>query len=51
MKRNLLCMTAPVREGFDIPCHEIGPKSSHPAAALVAGLHGDEINGIFIPSG
>ena len=26
MKRNLLCMTAPVREGFDIPCHEIGPK-------------------------
>ncbi|MEI6209419.1 MAG: M14 family metallopeptidase [Desulfuromonadales bacterium] len=50
MIRDLLCMTAPVREGFDIPCHEIGPKSSHPAAALVAGLHGDEINGIFILS-
>jgi predicted deacylase len=50
MKRNLLCMTAPVREGFDIPCHEIGPKSIHPAVALVAGLHGDEINGVFILS-
>ncbi|HIJ89057.1 MAG TPA: hypothetical protein HPP97_15485 [Desulfuromonadales bacterium] len=50
MIRDLLCMTAPVREGFDIPCHEIGPKTSHPGAALVAGLHGDEINGIFILS-
>jgi len=50
MIRDLLCMTAPVREGFDIPCHEIGPKSSHLAAAFVAGLHGDEINGIFILS-
>lgn len=50
MIRNLLCMTAPVREGFDIPCHEIGPAATHPAVALVAGLHGDEINGIFILS-
>ena len=50
MIRDLLCMTAPVREGFDIPCHEIGPRSSQPTAALVAGLHGDEINGIFILS-
>lgn len=50
MKRNLLCMTAPVREGFDIPSHEIGPAATHPAVALVAGLHGDEINGIFILS-
>jgi predicted deacylase len=50
MIRDLLCMTAPLREGFDIPCHEIGPKTSHPGAALVAGLHGDEINGIFILS-
>lgn len=41
-------MTAPVREGFDIPCHEIGPRAAHPAAALVGGLHGDEINGTFI---
>lgn len=50
MKRNLLCMTAPVREDFDIPCHEIGPNSPHPAIALVGGLHGDEINGVFILS-
>lgn len=50
MIRNLLCMTAPVREGFDIPCHEIGPAANHPAVAMVAGLHGDEINGIFILS-
>lgn len=50
MIRDLLCMTAPVREGFEIPCHEIGPKSTHPAVALVAGLHGDEINGVFILS-
>lgn len=50
MIRNLLCMTAPVRDGFDIPYHEIGPKSTHPAVALVAGLHGDELNGIFILS-
>jgi predicted deacylase len=50
MIRNLLCMTAPVRDGFDIPCHELGPSGSHPAVALVAGLHGDEINGIFILS-
>jgi predicted deacylase len=50
MIRNLLCMTAPVREGFDIPCHEIGPKAMHPAAAFVAGLHGDELNGIFVLS-
>lgn len=27
MKRDLLLMTAPVRDSFDIPCHEIGPKS------------------------
>ena len=50
MIRNLLCMTAPVRDGFDIPCHELGPTSSQLSVALVAGLHGDEINGIFILS-
>ncbi len=50
MKRNLLCMTAPLRDGFDIPCHELGPAAHHPSAALVGGLHGDEINGVFILS-
>lgn len=50
MKRDLLLMTAPVRDSFDIPCHEIGPRAAHPAAAFVAGLHGDELNGIFVLS-
>lgn len=49
-RRDLLLMTAPVRDGFDIPLHEIGPPAKHPAVALVAGLHGDEINGTFILS-
>jgi predicted deacylase len=46
--RDLLLMTAPIRENFDIPFHEIGPAAPHPRVALVAGLHGDEINGTFI---
>ncbi|HIJ80777.1 MAG TPA: hypothetical protein HPP76_03605 [Desulfuromonadales bacterium] len=46
--RDLLLMTAPLREDFNIPCHEIGPASASPAAAFVAGLHGDEINGVYI---
>lgn len=50
MIRNLLSMTAPMRERFDIPCHEFGPRTAQPAVALVAGLHGDEINGVFILS-
>lgn len=50
MRRDLLLMTAPVRDSFDIPYHEIGPPSQHPAAAFVAGMHGDELNGIYILS-
>jgi predicted deacylase len=50
MKRDLLLMTAPVRDSFDIPYHEIGPASQHPAAAFVAGMHGDELNGIYVLS-
>lgn len=49
-RRDLLLMTAPVRSGFDIPMHEIGPAAPYPAAAFVGGLHGDEINGTFILS-
>jgi predicted deacylase len=49
-RRDLLLMTAPVRDSFDIPLHEIGPPAKHPRVALVAGLHGDEINGTFILS-
>jgi hypothetical protein len=47
-RKDLLLMTAPVRESVDIPYHDIGPAASLPEIALVAGLHGDEINGTFI---
>ncbi|KAB0666138.1 hypothetical protein F6V25_06610 [Oryzomonas japonica] len=46
--RDLVLMTAPLREDFTIPCHEIGPAAGTPAVSFVSGLHGDEINGIYI---
>ncbi len=46
--KDLLLMTAPLREDFNIPYHEIGPVSTHPALAFVSGLHGDELNGVYI---
>jgi len=46
----MMNMTAPVRESFNIPYHDIGPVESNPAIALVSGLHGDEINGVYILS-
>jgi predicted deacylase len=46
----LLHMTAPSREDFDIPYHDIGPAGEAPRVALVAGLHGDELNGVFVLS-
>jgi len=46
--RDLVQMTAPLREEFTIPCHELGPAAPHPAVSLVSGLHGDEINGLYI---
>jgi len=44
----LLRMTAPVREPFDIPYHDIGPRDAVPALALVGGVHGNELNGIYV---
>ncbi|HVP28704.1 MAG TPA: M14 family metallopeptidase [Myxococcota bacterium] len=44
----MLRMTAPARDVFDVPYHELGPASGAPAAALVAGIHGNELNGIFV---
>jgi predicted deacylase len=44
----LLHMTAPLREDFDVPYHDIGPATEAPAVALVAGIHGNELNGIFV---
>lgn len=46
----LLHMTAPSREDFDIPYHDFGPRTEAPRVALVAGLHGDELNGVFVLS-
>ena len=44
----LLHMTAPTREDFDLPIHDIGPRDAAPRVALVAGLHGNELNGVFV---
>lgn len=44
----LLHMTAPLREDFDVPYHDLGPATETPAVALVAGIHGNELNGIFV---
>jgi len=46
--RDLLLMTAPLREDFSIPVHEIGPSAAYPHVSFVSGLHGDEINGVYI---
>jgi hypothetical protein len=46
----LLQMTAPLREDFAIPYHDFGPALARPRLALVAGLHGNELNGIFVLS-
>jgi predicted deacylase len=46
----LLEMTAPLRDDFTIPYHDFGPATQRPALALVAGLHGNELNGIFVLS-
>lgn len=47
-QRILLHMTAPLREDFDIPYHDIGEDLGAPRAAFVAGIHGNELNGVFV---
>ncbi len=47
-RKELLLMTAPLRDSVEIPYHDIGPGLSPPEIALVAALHGDEINGTYI---
>lgn len=46
--KTLLHMTAPSREDFDVPYHDVGPQEQTPRLALVAGLHGNELNGVFV---
>ncbi|MGD2084258.1 MAG: M14 family metallopeptidase [Chromatiales bacterium] len=47
---SLLSMTAPLGEHFDVPYHAVGPGGDPPAVALVAGIHGNELNGVFVLS-
>jgi uncharacterized protein len=49
-RRVLLHMTAPLREDFDISYHDIGEELGPPHIALVAGLYGNELNGVFVLS-
>ncbi len=46
----LLRMTAPLRQAFAIPYHDLGPTDGEPRIVFVAGLHGNEINGVFVLS-
>jgi predicted deacylase len=46
----LLSMTAPLREDFQIAYHDIGGADAAPTLALIAGIHGDELNGVFVLS-
>jgi predicted deacylase len=50
MSPTLLRMTAPLREDFAIPYHDLGSPADPPVLAMVAGLHGNELNGIFVLS-
>jgi hypothetical protein len=47
-EHSLLHMTAPSREDFDLPYHDLGPAEQAPQLALVAGVHGNELNGVFV---
>jgi predicted deacylase len=47
---SLLRMTAPLRPDFAIPYHDIGERDRPPRLALVGGLHGNELNGVFVLS-
>jgi hypothetical protein len=45
---DLLLLSAPMSESIGTPYHDIGPRERSPRLALVAGVHGNELNGIFI---
>ncbi|OIO56575.1 MAG: hypothetical protein COX57_12795 [Alphaproteobacteria bacterium CG_4_10_14_0_2_um_filter_63_37] len=49
-ERHLLAMTAPMREDFTIPYHDIGAGDLPVDVALVGGVHGNEINAISVLS-
>jgi len=39
---------SPLGEQRDIPYHDLGPRGEEPRVALLAGLHGNELNGVFV---
>ena len=41
-------MTTPVGEALEIPLHDFGPREKPPKIAIVSGIHGNELNGIFV---
>jgi predicted deacylase len=41
-------MSAPVRDAFEIPYHDMGDPTAPPRLALVGGVHGNELNGIYV---
>lgn len=46
--RSLLAVESSLGEARDIPYHDLGPEREEPRVALVAGLHGNEFNGVFV---
>jgi uncharacterized protein len=44
----LVSMTTPLGGAFEIPYHDLGPKARRPRLALVGGIHGNELNSIFV---
>ena len=49
-EKQLLETVGPLGEAVDIPYHDLGPRGRSPRVALVAGLHGNELNGVFVLS-
>lgn len=47
-ERRLLRMTAPVRDPFEIPYHDVGDPGAPPRIAFVGGIHGNELNGVYV---
>lgn len=45
---SLLTMTAPLRDSFHVGYHDIGSTLKPPRAVFVGGIHGDELNTVFV---
>ncbi len=45
---NLLTVETPLHDHLSVPYHDFGPTDRPPRLVLVAGLHGNELNGVFV---